>query len=462
MGFPIKYKWAEGNSNKVYNKDKATIEAGINYQGPVASNQVNGVLNYDQGALRDLQTKGGMYDNEQDYNQNNLVFVLVNEGGVVKKRTFICKADGTTGQSPLNGSTSSEHNDVKIITNEGATINSAYWDEIIVQSGVKKTISTPANYYYQITPTGFQPLGRLKIGIKKSGALKCYFEIVFAGFDNEFSIPVCNYAKDVKATTESGAVGLRTIALPGFFLGNITTTGLCLCVVKNDFCDSVEIDYTEANWIPSMNGTSNSNWDTPSSYNCTPYAIRQFGGSYIPDISVIFSSMKLRSAGSNSISYDFWKFENGFVEWNSAVMLPQGWFHQYLSGGCASLNIDVSDCVFASTGSNNGQNIGARKDGQLPNITGGWRGESGISDQWNTPLYGWRQSSSNNSQRQLYDGAFRAREEEIVSHDLYTNSVTLRSSGWKMDASLSSSVYQDAIYNVYPLRLIVNNFVRGF
>lgn len=473
MSYPIKEVWAGTTSNKLPRGNKATTEAGILYQGPVVSNQLNGVLNYDEGAIRDLQTIGGFYDNAQIYNQNNLVFMLVNENGLVKKRTFLCKQNNTTAKPPLSGSNSSNINGVAILTNSTTTINETYWQEVIVQGSTKKVISTPANYYYQLTPSGAQPIGRLKIGVKKSGALKCYFEIVFAGFENEFSIPVCSYAQSVKASGSGASSGLQIVALPGFFLG-IINSQLQFCVVNSNFCDSIEVDYTEANWIPPLSGTSQSSWDSPSSYGCTPYAIRSGGGSYICDIGVVFQTIKLRSAGSNSVSYEFWKFENGFIEWNSAISLPTNWFHQYNNNGCASLNIDVSDCVFACTGANNGRSIGVREDGALPNVVG----QEGFMAAKSTRDFGgsafadfslW-DSSPTPPQNAGFTGAFKMSMIRPSSFgytrawgsDGRSTTVSWYAPLLSIDASRCSSVYSNTAQNVYPLRLITNNMVRGF
>lgn len=452
MSYPIKEVWANTTSNKLPRGNKATTEAGILYEGPVVSNQLNGVLNYDEGAIRDLQTIGGFYDNTQIYNQNNLVFMLVNENGLVKKRTFLCRQNNTTAQPPLRGSNFSNINGVAILTNSTTSINETYWQEVIVQGSTKKVISTPDNYYYQLTPSGAQPIGRLKIGVKRSGVLQCYFEIVFAGFENEFSIPVCSYAQSLK--TSRGVNGsLSTIAFPGFFLGRINSQ-LQLCVATSVYCDSIEVDYTEANWIPPLNGTYRSSWNSPTSYGCLPYAIRSGGGSYICDIGVIFQTIRLRSSSSGS-SYEFWKFENGFVEWNSAISLPTDWYHQYAANGCASLTIDVSDCVLACTGAHNGQTIGVRQNGAVPNIVGGITQRVAVASR----SFGFanRPTASDMSVTGAFEGIFDGESTNILGNSSYRSFA-----GFKINASRSSPIYQDGITNVYPLRLITNNMVRGF
>lgn len=360
---PIKFVYAGTTSNETYPTSQSDIEAGILFKGEVKSNQLNGIEKINQTALRELQTAGGFYDNQQIYNKNNIVFQLVSENGVIKERMFLCKNNGTTGKPPLSGDSYSNFNDINILTyNSNLVEDTTNWDRILRESQAIKKFTTTANNNVMLIPTGYKDLctGILRVRLKadSSDYWDCVFDIVLGGSTQNFKIQNVVYSDNVRKSNnlcDGIAVGF-----PGFFLSLDTTNQMSLGIKNNTFCQTMEVDYSHCNFIPNPSNIA-------FSYG-KPYAVRQNGGSYIEDLGDIKPNLRNQTAASGC-TYDFYLFARGCVQWIAGITLDSTYYHQWANGGMPSISIDVSDCVLRNKGAKAGQSNGVIQNPQLPDVT---------------------------------------------------------------------------------------------
>lgn len=422
-------QWAEDTSNKRY--DKLTAKNGIIFQSGVVSNEVNGALNYVFKSTRFLQITAGLYDNSQTYDKNQIARVLTAENGIIRERKYICKADNTVGQKPLDGTNTQTQNDIQITTIDNTNSeNPSKWDRVLDDRKITtKATTTAGNMYLLCDASNTKAYGRLRVRCYDgSGNTKCAFTIAFLGMGtSEFKISECIYSSDVRQTRISTQYG--GIYYAGFGLMQ-TSGGIYLSVLDNSKCASIEVEYSDCNFIPPLNSTTNA---TPSSTN-KPYAIREGGGTFIKDLGVIKNDYRQNGASTSGESLEFYLFSNGFVRWTSAITLDSTYFHQWANGNFGSLNIDTSDKYLCNVGTATGQSLGVIKSQSLPNIKGDWNSNGG----------GVSLLQSNGSFYQIPNSLVR--NYAITSMPGYD--------GYKLgfDASRSSSIYQDGA-NVFGNRI---------
>ena len=409
---PIKYVWASSTTNKNYPKEKTDIENGILYEGEVVSNQLNGIEEVNQYAIRELQTTGGYYDNNQIYNLNNVVFVLVNDGGNIKQRFYICKQNNTTGTPPITQSGLS--GDISIINlSNSYRENTNKWELIGISDRKIVSYSTSGKYNYRFWSNTY-PKGTLKIKTyDSSGNVTCSFEVTFLGDNKNFNIRNVVYSDAVR--TSANKWGGTYIGHPGFCVFyNIPNFGLS--VYDNTFCKKIEIDYTDFSFIsPSV--TQVTFVDT------NLYAVREGGGTYIPNLGDIHQNLRNNVTASNGDTYSFYLFSRGCVPFSTAIVLNTNIYHQWNNGGMPSVNIDVSDCYLVNKGSKMGQTNAVKLNEALPNITG----------TFSTAIY--------TSYDTTPTGAFKDR---VTKTNYYASgNFNFTNSTWNFKASNSNTTYQD-------------------
>lgn len=365
---PIIMIWGATTTNKI-TFTQSEIGSGIAYQGPVVSNQLNGIMNLVFTSIRHTQTTGELYDNAQTYNPSQYCSQLISTNGITKLLYFQNTSNSdNAGTPPLSGDTSSNQNDVLVLSdNQNLTQDSTNWGKVIVDSTLIKTANPTANNMYQLVNLSNQTFGEMKIKTyNTSGNLHCVFdlEVYTMMGDLEFRIKNVIYSSTIRMNTTYSSYA--NIFFMGFGLV-LTSGGLYFGATNNTLCTKIEVEYSKMNFIPTLQQTT---LPTPNQSTAKIFAIRNGGGTWIQDLGVIKSDY--RADGNNALgeTLDFYLFSNGFVRWTSAMTLDSNYFHQWANGGFGSLNIDASDKVLCNVGTSTGQSLGVIASASLPNITG--------------------------------------------------------------------------------------------
>lgn len=366
---PIIMIWGANTTNRI-TFTQSEIGQGIAYQGPVVSNQLNGVMNLVFTSIRHTQTTGELYDNTQTYNPSQYCSQLVSTNGIVKISYFQnTSISANTGTPPLSGDTSSNQNDVAILTdNSNLTQDSTNWSKVIVDSTLIKTANPTASNMYQLVNLSNQTFGEMRIKTyNASGNLHCVFDLDIYTMMGEIQFNIKNvlYSSTIRqsSTTYSSYANI-------FFMGFglvLTSGGLYFAVTNNTLCTKIEVEYSKMNFIPTLQQTS---LPAPNQSTAKIYAIRNGGGSFIQDLGVIKSDYRANGNTPLGETLEYYLFSNGFVRWTSAMTLDSNYFHQWANGGFGSLNVDVSDRVLRNVGTNATQNIGNLLEDAIRNITG--------------------------------------------------------------------------------------------
>lgn len=419
---PIKYPYASGTTNKKYPTTQSEIEAGIAIKSDIRSNDPNGIANFEQTAIRDLQTAGALYDNDQIYNVDDYVSVLITEGTIVRILYFRCKQANTTQKPPLTGSNGGT-TDRPVLSNP-VFANPEYWERVLFETRSLVTFSNSTadrNIVLIGDASKDSVLGTLNVRLKgaSSDTYDCVFDIEFFGKATEFRIKNVYYSENIR--NSNNLCGGVQVGHPGFFI-EINQGKMYLAVKNPQYCQDMEFDFSNLNCIVIPSSTS---------YSITkPYAIIEGGGVIRQGLGSIKNDYRNNQAAQSGETYDFYLFKNGYVVWNSAITLNSTYYHQWANGGFGSLNIDASDKVLCNVGTTTGQSLGVIASASLPNIKG--------SSDYVT----------------FIDNPFQSSSPPIVSGALsYSNYKT--TSGYNsggavfprytilLDASLSSSIYQD-------------------
>lgn len=366
---PVTTIWASGTSNFV-SFTTSQIEQGIVYQGNIVSNELNGIEKLVFTSIRHTQTTGELYDNAQTYNPSQYCSQLISTNGITKLLYFQnTSSSDNTGTPPLSGDTSSNQNDVVILSdNQNLTQDSTNWGKVVVDSTLIKTATPTANNMYQLVNLSNKTFGEMKIKTyAPSGNMHCVFDLEIYTLlinDLQFNIKNVLYSSSIRkaSTTYSSYANI-------FFMGFglvLTSGGLYFGVTNNALCSKIEVEYSKMNFIPTLQQTT---LPTPNASTAKIYAIRNGGGTWIQDLGVIKNDY--RANGNNSLgeTLQFYLFSNGFVQWTSAMTLDINYFHQWSNGNFGSLNIDTSDKYLCNGGTNTGQSLGVIKSQSLPNIT---------------------------------------------------------------------------------------------
>lgn len=449
---PIKYVFASSTTNKEYYTDKASIENGILYGSDVVSDKLNGIEEVNQYAIRELQTIGGYYDNNQIYNRNNIVFVLVNDNNIIKKRVYVCNNDNITGKPPISGTSSGKYNDVDVIDIGGYsfTEDTTNWSKVDIDNSriVKYNTSGKSNYrFFSLTS---ENKGYIKIrtysDTSSSTSVTMSFDVYFCA--GKFKIKNVIYSDSVRKS--NNRFNSIYIGHPGFAL--FLTSGYFGISINDDtFIKRIEIDYEGASFFNSA--------VTKITFNDSDlYAIREDGGSYINNLGDIYHSLRNNVTASNGDTYDFFLFSRGCIPFSTAIVLNSTYYHQWANGGMPSVNIDVSDSYLVNKGVVMGQVNGVKYKESLPNIKSrtGNTYELGSNQQpaHAMNMSGEAYSQYGNSMGNGWQGAFYAESERPndvgfqSGLNFYATDQVVANGNYyqlylKFDASRSSPVYQD-------------------
>ena len=371
---PIKYPYASGTTNKIYPVTKSEIEAGIALKADIRSNDPNGIANFEQTAIRDLQTAGALYDNEQIYNVGDYVSVLISEGAITRILYFRCKQANTTQKPPItgtNGGTTDRH-----VLSEPVFANPNSWERVLFETRNLATFSTISDRNIVLIGDASKNnvFGTLNVKLKGSGSSSydCVFDIEFFGRATEFRIKNVYYSENIR-NSNNLCDGVQ-IGHPGFFI-EINQGKMYLAVKNHKYCQDMEFDFSKLNCIviPST-----------SAYSIAkPYAIIENGGVIREGLGNVIPNHRNNANAQSDETYDFYCFINGVTPWISAMTLSATYYHQWANGGFASLNIDIADKVLANVGSINGSSSGVLRNQELPNIkgeSGSWTRFSGEGD----------------------------------------------------------------------------------
>lgn len=419
---PIKYPYASGTTNKVYPTTQSEIEAGIPLKADIRSNDPNGIANFEQTAIRDLQTAGALYDNEQIYNVGDYVSVLISEGAITRILYFRCKQANTTQKPPITGTNGGTTD--RPVLSDPVFANPNYWERVLFETRNLVTFSNSSsdqNIVLIGDASKDNVFGTLNVKLKGSGSSSydCVFDIEFFGKATEFRIKNVYYSENIR--NSNNLCGGVQIGHGGFFI-EINQGEMYLAVKNPQYCQDMEFDFSKLNCIviPST-----------SAYSITkPYAIIEGGGVIRQGLGSIKNDYRNPQNAQSGETYDFYLFKNGYVVWTSAITLNSTYYHQWANGGFGSLNIDASDKYLCNVGTRTGQSLGVIKAESLPNIKGRATnntnyavfGDGGTNMSWSGALVEYAKKSL-----------------RVANTDSSVNTTN----DWGIDASLSSSVYQD-------------------
>ena len=370
---PVTTIWASGTSN-VVSFTTSQIEQGIIYEGNIVSNELNGIEKLVFTSIRHTQTTGELYDNAQTYNPSQYCSQLISTNGITKLLYFQnTSSSNNTGTPPLKGDTSSNQNDVLVLSdNQNLTQDSTNWGKVVVDSTLIKTASPTANNMYQLVNLSNKTFGEMKIKTyDTSGNMHCVFDLeIYTLLTNDLQFNIKNvlYSQTIRQASTAYS-SYANIFFMGFGLV-LTSGGLYFGVTNNALCSKIEVEYSKMNFIPTLQQTT---LTTPNQTTAKIYAIRNGGGTFIQDLGVIKNDY--RANGNNTLgeTLQFYLFSNGFVQWTSAITLNSTYYHQWANGNFGSLNVDVSDRVLRNVGTNATQTLGTLLEDAIRNITGGWQ-----------------------------------------------------------------------------------------
>ena len=310
-----------------------------------------------ESSLEVLKREGGVYDETLEYQTNQFVRAFVKTETGVESRLYMANEDAVS-ESPINGTLFSEQNGIKIYNASGLTESDKYKRLIHTNSNVHR-VNFQANKTFKFLGGGTIPRGKLKCSVFKGNSVTAYFEIIFSGTNiSDFIIRNVMYANSIKSTTISSSSSYGYIFYPGFAIF-CDGTHFGISVDKITQADYIELDYSEFNQIPTLQTSTSF-----TSHTC--YAIREGGGSYIPNIGSTFFSM--RNAGSqDGVSEEFYNFMSGSIPWTQGINLDTNLYHQY-AAACVMPTMDNSGRFTRNMGGNSANVIGGVQAESLPNI----------------------------------------------------------------------------------------------
>lgn len=425
---PIVYVFASGTSNTFLPVGETAIKAGIALQEDIRSNLPNGLANLEQSAIRELQTMGGFYDNNQTYNTGDFVTQLISENGIFRIVYYRCKKDSTTQKPPLTG-TNVGTADIPVLSNITAE-DLVTWDRVFFETKNKTTFSNGTNQRNVVLISSANKdkvLGKLKVRTKGSGTAgwDVCFDIEFFGSASEFKISNVYYSDRVRKSSNIG--NNIPIAHIGFCLDVQTSGELHLWCYNVAYCSSFEFDFSELN-CPIVASTT-------TLQMTKPYAIIEGGGVIRQGLGTIKNDYRTNSTPASGETYAFYLFKNGYVRWTSAITLNSTYFHQWANGGFGSLNIDASDKYLCNVGSKVGQNLGTIKKAELPNFIGKIK-NSGVA----SPYSVW---NNNGDSGWNVEGAFR-KENAARLYRATAGTTTDTNSDLVLDPSNNNPIYKNS------------------
>lgn len=320
-----------------------------------------------EAGLEVLKRQGGVYDDTLAYQQNQFVRTFVKTDTGIETRLYMAN-EADVAESPLSGTVFSDLNGIKVYNSAGLTESSKY-SRIIPTRPNTSVLNLQDNKTFKFLGGGTIPRGKLKCSVLKNQSVTCYFELIFSGTSiSDFLIRNVMYSNVIKQATITSSFGY--IFYPGFA---VFCDGLNfgISVAQITQADSVEFDYSEFNQIPVAQPSTSF-----ISNNC--YAIREGGGSYIPNIGSTFYSM--RNAGLQSgVSEEFYNFMSGSIPWTSGLNLDTNLYHQY-AATCVMPTMDNSGRFTRNMGGEAASSIGGIQPPSAPDIYGTFNANGGT---WN-------------------------------------------------------------------------------
>lgn len=386
---------------------------------------------------KSLKKQGLLFDSKLEYENGDIAKVLVKTNAGVQQKTFILNnAENIKVSNPPLEVETDKIGNIPVYQDttysvEGWKFLPSYNQAYKICHNTNKSVALSIFKNVKV-----QPVGDIRIRIFDIfNAVHAQFDVEFAGFAlTNFKIKNVFYSDSVKANPPVPIMLDNFAMYPGFCIGAIDEEFKLMTISKNHF-NRIEVDYKNCSVEPLCEYTDE--MLPPNNY----YAVREGGGSYIPNLGQVFNYFW----GENEagISRKFRLFMLGQVEWATNLTLNKSCFHQYFKyvGEMGDPNIDVSDVFIRNVGMFEAK-PGKLVNPQLPNIKGGWDYQEYNKGE---VRYAWRDHSGDGTgqHKQKYWGAFK-RGRYNTKIDLHTNSVGYDSSfGWQFDASEYSHVYND-------------------
>lgn len=326
-------------------------------------------------ALKTLTVKGFEFDDTLKYKQNDYVRAFVHSKGVVTERLYMVDKEtpdelSEVDYAPLAGDTYRVINGTTIYEDNSNLQEKSGYVRVYTIEGLKKTLSVNSGSNYKLyEPAGaVYPKGILRLRALKAGKVSGYMEIVFGGTSHQdFSFRNVQYAKSVRSVAATSAYGY--IFYPGF-AAYCDETYFGISVANTTYVDSIELDYTDIDLVPV---------GTPTSFVTNKcFALREGGGSYIPNIGSTFYSMRQNASSTDGISTDFYNFMSGSIPWTTGITLDTNLYHQY-AAACVMPTMDNSGRFTRNMGTGSAGVIGGVQEEALENITGTYSSEGSVT-----------------------------------------------------------------------------------
>lgn len=390
-------------------------------------------------ALKLLTVKGFEFNSSLTYKQNDYVRAFVRSKGVVTERLYMVDKDTLTPEdevdyAPLQGDTYRDINGTLIYEDNSNLQEQEGYVRVYTIEGLKKTFSvnTGSNYKLYEPVNAVYPKGVLKVRALKAGKVSGYFEITFGGTSHtDFSFRNVMYSKSVRSVAATSSLGY--IFYPGF-AAYCDETYFGLSVSSTTYVDSFELDYTDIDLVPAGTATSF------VTNKC--YALREGGGSYIPNIGMTYYNMRNPGAATNGDSTEFYNFMSGTVPWTTGIVVDENLYHQYVAA-CVMPTADASGTFERNLGGVNPGTLGQRHEDTTPNVRGSFDG-SRFNGLWDTNSAGWLNAPSSANQWQtMFSGCIKKGSRRLYRpYEIAANS-GVECYGFEIDASNQSSVFVD-------------------
>lgn len=379
--------------------------------------------------LEILQRQGGLYDSELDYAKNQFVRAFVKTPIGVESRLYMSSTE-SADEAPISGTIYSNDNGIEIFNSDGL-VESTQYIRLQQKNSNSVKITLQNNKTFKFLGGGAIPSGTLKCRVYKSDSVTSYFEVVFPGTSiADFAIRNVMYAASLKTAAITSSYGY--IFYPGFAIF-CDGTYFGLSVALTNQADYMIIDYSDFNQIPTLQTST-------SFLSSTCYAIREGGGSYIPDIGTTFFSLR-KSGYQSGVSENFYNFMSGSIPWITGITLDTGLYHQY-SESCVMPTMDASGRFDRNVSTSTKNSVGTLGDQSLPDIQG--------TVYLNRGYYGAYGNNQPIPQQYKGEGAFSGTDTSTYSNINFT-----------FAASNYSSIYKDGA-DVLPNHILFQKRLQIF
>lgn len=318
-----------------------------------------------------LRKQGGVHFVKDgfSYDKFNFVTAFTSRDGIITERVFMVKDFQNPlkplVESPLTGDVEDFTKDLIIYKdNENLKINPAF-TEVMAYKHLETSIRLQANKNYQIFTDDKErnPKGLLKCRILKEDKVSVSFEVKFSGMNyKEFTLSNVSIAPELRKF--EGFLDNGYPFLPGFaIVANGSYFGIS--VTHDEFCDTLEVDFTEMNYAPILKEMDFS--------KLFSFAIRPNGGSFLPGLGVkTFTSRKVEDTPKES--FNFYLFAQGAILYNSSTTLDPDIYHSYIDSGCLLPDLTLEDRHLRTA--SDSKPLGTLEEPHLPNVK--WKGSKDL------------------------------------------------------------------------------------